>query len=691
MTKPLEDRRVSLSILPGAYNVLREPLRPDACWSLGESTFAFGETFVGRGAKKDFVKFRALRDKYPDAVVALFGHTDPVGKEDFNHDLGALRARAVYGVLVRDPEIWFEMYAGNLDALAHVKKRLRSSGYEIPKDEQGVGPATRAAITKHIEELAGPMQMAPEEFLGEHGQYSMQSCSEFNPLRRSSDELDALLDPAQRIVYQRPNRRVLAFFFPPQTHVDGWWPCPRPGDGVAGCKPRFWSDAKTRRSTKRTPREFVPRGLVGGGPVPPVVAVEDTFACRFYDRIAHASPCERAKTWIPPKPADIYIIMDPEIIHIDPPPPPVKPTPPGELEQIVLMCSHLNRYNSGYLGHTDGPDRIEIVPQDEDLVLAVADPAHDVLWSIKPDATPDTGPEVWIGVEQFVPSVGGPTGPSFLELMRIEPAVRVVEATWNKKSIAVEIHAYPFDPYERDLEDTLADIHSVFLPAIKAWAIIGDLLVDGIEVNVLDPADCDFTIFGAWQEAPVGAGAPDFRAFFAHEIRLSGDPLISAEGRMSISLLDLLGKLGKVTPKIERLIEKLPEPVLKALKAVELEGEVGGAIGGALGTRRLEPGRTDSETARGSLTYEGGVTVGAGVDFAKFAAKLSFGVDVAVDLRVDFDREEVVVGLSGEFVDSRITVDIGEDRVFDDVILDGVALDRREFSLELADIAGREK
>ena len=58
------------------------------------------------------------------------------------------------------------------------------------------------------------------------------------------------------------------------------WPCPTFKEGAAACKKRFFSDGDQRRST-HTPgsdRKFE--------------ETEDTFACRFYQRISDGSPCE---------------------------------------------------------------------------------------------------------------------------------------------------------------------------------------------------------------------------------------------------------------------------------------------------------------------------------------------------------------------------------------------------------------
>jgi hypothetical protein len=59
----------------------------------------------------------------------------------------------------------------------------------------------------------------------------------------------------------------------------GIWPCPRAHEGVPGCKKRLWSDAAIRRTFQPQRREQHQSN--------------DTFACRFYDRLANNSPCER--------------------------------------------------------------------------------------------------------------------------------------------------------------------------------------------------------------------------------------------------------------------------------------------------------------------------------------------------------------------------------------------------------------
>ena len=58
------------------------------------------------------------------------------------------------------------------------------------------------------------------------------------------------------------------------------WACPRAKESDVGCRKRFWSDGELRRSNRlpEDRREFK--------------QTKDTFACRFYQRLANNSPCE---------------------------------------------------------------------------------------------------------------------------------------------------------------------------------------------------------------------------------------------------------------------------------------------------------------------------------------------------------------------------------------------------------------
>jgi hypothetical protein len=152
-----------------------------------------------------------------------------------------------------------------------------------------VGPKTRRALFLAymdaicVDEEGAPFHLDKGEFLGGGvdlgGKGDVQGCGEFNPaLLLSREELRTLPKP-ERDVENTPNRRVVAFLFRPGARVDALrWPCPRVKEGVAGCRKRLWSDGEARRTPGEERREYK--------------QTRDTFACRFYDRMAKRSPCE---------------------------------------------------------------------------------------------------------------------------------------------------------------------------------------------------------------------------------------------------------------------------------------------------------------------------------------------------------------------------------------------------------------
>jgi hypothetical protein len=632
VTKP-EDHRVSLSILPGSYNVLRESPRVVACWRLSDGAFGFDNKFVGRGAIADFAKFRVLWKKHPGAKVALFGHADVTGKDAYNHDLGAKRALAVYAVLRRDPDLWCEMYQADPDGLAYAKKRLRKNGHPIPKDEKGLGPGTQLAIRAHVEKLAGELALDPTDFLGEHGQYSMQSCSEFNALRRISKELQESLDFVQRIAFERANRRVLAFLFAPGTFVEGRWPCPRPGEGVDGCKARFWSDGKARRAVGAVARQFVPQG-VSGGPVPPVVPADDTFACRFYDRIAHASGCERAEPWIPPPPPppeEVIIIVDDD---------PVDP----DLDQIVLMCAHPNRYNSGYLGKA-GVNRIEVVPEAEEMILASVIPAVNAAWTV-PDDSPPPGPVVTVPVAPYeIPEELG-----FFELMRSEPKVHEVRASHKGKDRRAEIHVYPSQPFDKDLEDELETLAKATNVVLTVWDFVLEIFADDFELQVLDPEKCGLRLTSGWREYPnLESGSPklDHRSFFGYSLLASFQPALDLDITMEVSIGTVLKKLKKIK-WVKKWLEKISDSTVKKLESAAASARMHGKLAGDINVIRDHP---DQKIAS------------IGVDDTSEKAEISGDVDYTVTATVDldelFDKKKGTLGKADVQLEAQAKITIG--------------------------------
>jgi hypothetical protein len=143
---------------------------------------------------------------------------------------------------------------------------------------------------RYMEHLCGPeLKLEKRDFLAlgddAAGKGDFQGCSEFNPVLIFSQEdqtkFEQEEDKTRRNKKNAPNRRVVVLIFRKGSRVDPLnWPCPRIGDGVAGCKNRFFADGETRRRARLPdkPRKFQ--------------ETKDTFACRFYHRLVEKSPCE---------------------------------------------------------------------------------------------------------------------------------------------------------------------------------------------------------------------------------------------------------------------------------------------------------------------------------------------------------------------------------------------------------------
>ncbi|MGH9902943.1 MAG: peptidoglycan-binding protein, partial [Pyrinomonadaceae bacterium] len=303
------------------FNTIRPDLRPVACCSLYDNRFDFDSSFIRPEAAKEFGFLATLRKAHAGSPVSIFGHADPSGKEDYNKTLSGRRAEAVYALLTRDTGMWERLYSepfggddwglksvqAMLDALLFDPRRTDGvmdgrarEAVAAFQREQGLqadakpGPQTRAKLFRAYMDVlcrdrgAQPYTLTKEDFLARgadaKGKGDFQGCGEFNPLLLFSQKVEDAFERSKnkiaRDIANMPNRRVLMYLFRPGAKIEpARWPCPRTREGAAGCKKRFWSDAERRR--RRLPderREFA--------------ETRDTFACRFYDRLAVNSPCE---------------------------------------------------------------------------------------------------------------------------------------------------------------------------------------------------------------------------------------------------------------------------------------------------------------------------------------------------------------------------------------------------------------
>jgi hypothetical protein len=312
------------------FNVLKDALRPVACCSFGDGLFAFDSSFVGPEITENIGWLAALREKHRLAEyppLGLFGHDDPSGEDDYNKQLSGRRVSAVYALLTRNTALWEDLflhplgrdnwkhraiqvmlarlgyYDGPLNGELDTPTREAVQAFQGSPEGEGLAvdgdPGSKTRPKLYRAYMAAVCTYAPDQptltldpttdFLargadaGGKGDY--QGCGEFNPLLMFSAAENAEFEKPEnkeaRDQENTPNRRVVAFLFKPGVVVDPVrWPCPRVKEGVALCHKRFWSDAPKRRSFQAERREYE--------------KTYDTFACRFYQRIADYSPCERA-------------------------------------------------------------------------------------------------------------------------------------------------------------------------------------------------------------------------------------------------------------------------------------------------------------------------------------------------------------------------------------------------------------
>lgn len=280
------------------FNAVELDLRPVACLALRDTVFAFDSSFIQPQAGSVPVanllaRLPELRVRHRDAAgrlpfLSLFGHADPAGKDEYNKQLSGRRAKAVYGLLTHRVDLWQELH----DAPHGGDDWRRNGAVDTMRRVIGVGAAVpRAQVFQQYMATLFPVPLEKTQFLGRGrdalGKADFQGCGELNPVLVFSQEQDRQFQPpAQhpaRDQANQPNRRVLIYLFPAGVAPDvRRWPCPRASESSAGCQARLFLDGAQRRSPGAAERQFV-RG-------------EDTFACRFYARVAVDSPCEQGPT-----------------------------------------------------------------------------------------------------------------------------------------------------------------------------------------------------------------------------------------------------------------------------------------------------------------------------------------------------------------------------------------------------------
>ena len=328
-------------------NLVRLPLIPLACWRIEDLRFDFDSSFPLPELRAEMPLLARLialhtepganNEPGRNPPLSLFGHADPVGTDAVNKPLSGRRAAAIYGLLTRRDEVWQDIFtnsqnftlpaAGDNWGTRSIQLMLNALGATLTVDGQ-TGPDTQAA-TKDFQNKNGlspdgnpgsgtrkklfraymdaiclddqgkPFLVdAAEGFLARHdsaiGKGDFQGCSAFNPVlvfsRSRNDVFEQDSDKSKRNAANAPNRRVMALLFRPGSRaLPEKWPCPASREGVAACVKRLFSNGEDRRGKRleTEDRKFS--------------ETEDTFACRFYQRMVAHSPCEREPELVPLK------------------------------------------------------------------------------------------------------------------------------------------------------------------------------------------------------------------------------------------------------------------------------------------------------------------------------------------------------------------------------------------------------
>ena len=266
-------------------NTLGLDLVAVACLSLHDVLFEFDSSFPLPTAADMLKELPGLREKHKSSKgelppLSIFGHADPVGGDVYNKPLSGRRARAIYGVLTHDLNVWQQLFN---------EEWKSKNGLQFLRDSAGQpdGTPLNALMQAYMTKLF-PGKLAKSEFLGKgadpKGKADIQGCSDFNPLIILSQDESAHLPHRKRNELNQPDRRVVVFLFRPGMIIrPALWPCPTADDpAIAACKKRFFGSPKTGEQR-----------IKAGAERRDFTRTADTFACRFYDRVARLSPCER--------------------------------------------------------------------------------------------------------------------------------------------------------------------------------------------------------------------------------------------------------------------------------------------------------------------------------------------------------------------------------------------------------------
>ncbi len=302
----IPQRRVVLPVAPATAaqsNAVRPPLRPVAALRIDDLRFAFGGSFIVSHAARELAALGRLLEAHPGAKLTVFGHDDRSRGTAGAWGLAGRRALSVLAVLLDRVDLWRGLWATPRDDDDWVRERVALSMLDAVAVARGTEAApTRSPsmnddtwfdviaaayfdVLRTCPETGIRMPvLGPERLLfaaSPTWKGLAQSCSDLNPLRVLPEgALVTDLEAPALLHATSLNRRVHVYLFPQWMTLDAnRWPCPHVGGSRQACVPRLFLNEAHRAAPIRVQR----RHAQG----------DETFRCRFYDRITGSSPVER--------------------------------------------------------------------------------------------------------------------------------------------------------------------------------------------------------------------------------------------------------------------------------------------------------------------------------------------------------------------------------------------------------------
>ncbi len=224
---------------------------------LPDLTFAFDKSFLhpkhAAALKSMCATIKTWREKNPDGKLAVFGHADAVGKEEYNKALSERRAKSVFGFLMKDTGAWSELDKEEKWDLVCIQDLLRHLGHDPGASDGQDGPKTQGAV-KEFQKKQGLFEDGKagsdtrkaiyQSFMDDCNSLSLKAknfddingspiagCSEFNLVEETKGACEA-------------NRRVAVLLLKSNKNFPIHYPCAK-GD-VNACKSQVGREGKRR-------------------------------------------------------------------------------------------------------------------------------------------------------------------------------------------------------------------------------------------------------------------------------------------------------------------------------------------------------------------------------------------------------------------------------------------------------------